>query len=242
MLATVSPAVRVPASERGAAAPAAASAAQPRSDPADDFVRAVLRSVMDRQGETLSLEVASEAQALEVSTRLEVFLLTMAMGTGGASVRVAPGFMEHTYPAMRALTRSLDEAGLGGLWSGADGRTVRLLEAWQTFVSVDRPQATSRPSGGPRGRADGAAPGCPDTLLEVVSAHRISPGWYRTRVLPRAGKQGLTTAFYGVSRGEGRGEETLFDRVRRVNLTRQWRDGVQRHFGAPGGAAGRDTR
>ena len=88
------------------------------------------------------------------------------------------------------------------------------------FISVDAPSSTS---------ASGQ-PNRPDTLLEVVSADRIPTGWFRTRVAPRSSTMGLTTVYYSSSTRPTDGRESLFDRVRRSNLTKEWRDGMRRHF------------
>jgi predicted LPLAT superfamily acyltransferase len=70
----------------------------------------------------------------------------------------------------------------------------------------------------------------PDTLLEVVSADQVPTKWFQSRVAPRASARGLTTVFYSTSSRSADGSESLFDRVRRSNLTKEWRDGVRRHF------------
>ena len=187
---------------------------------ADEFSRAVIDSVVNRRGDTLSITVRSELEAISISSSLELLLLTVGMGTGSVSARVAPSFLGDTYPAMRALTGALDEAGLSGLWTGVGGRSIRLGEAWQMFISVDAPSA----------RTIDGLPNRPDTLLEVVSAERVPTNWFRSRVAPRSSARGLTTAFYGVASRSDGGGESLFDRVRRSHLTKEWRDGVRRHF------------
>lgn len=106
------------------------------------------------------------------------------------------------------------------MWTAAGGRNIRLGEAWQTFISVDAPS----------GNTDQGLPNRPDTLLEIVSAERVPTHWFRSRVAPRSSTKGLTTVFYGASPTPGGERESLFDRVRRSNLTKEWRDGVRRHF------------
>jgi len=189
-------------------------------DGAEEFSRAVLDSVVSKRGESLSISVRSDAEAIDISTRLELLLMTVGMGAGSVSARVAPSFMDHTYPAMRSLTQALDKAGFSGMWTGAGGRSIRLMESWQMFISVDAPSATS----------GHAQPKRPDTLLEVVSADQIPTDWFRTRVAPRSSTKGLTTVYYSSSSRSTDGRESLFDRVRRSNLTKEWRDGVRRHF------------
>jgi hypothetical protein len=176
----------------------------------DEFGRAVIDSVVNRRGLTLSVEVPSEMEAIETSARLEAFLLPLASFTDGAFARVAPRFLDDTYPAMLALTTRL-----GGAWCAEGERIIRTGEARLAFVSVDRPL------GDPRG-----VESRPDRLIEVVSAHRIDREWYRSRVMPRARADGLTQAFYGVPEAG----DSLFDDIRRTNLALGDRDGVCRHF------------
>ena len=189
-------------------------------DGAEEFSRAVLDSIVGKRGETLSISVRSDAEAIDISTRLELLLMTVGMGAGSVSARVAPSFMDHTYPAMRSLTQALDKAGFSGMWTAIGARNIRLMKSCQMFVSVDAPSTTSIPG----------QPNRPDTLLEVVSADQIPTDWFRTRVAPRSSTKGLTTVYYSSSRRPPDGRESLFDRVRRSNLTKEWRDGIRRHF------------
>ena len=221
-------ATRTPASltHRGPQPPVSTSPSEVMAQPvrptdgADEFSRAVLDSVVSKRGETLSVSVRSESEAISISSRIELLLLTVGMGAGSVSVRVAPSFLGDTYPAMHALAGALDKAGLSGMWTPVGGRTIRLVEAWQMFISVDTACETAVPG----------QPDRPDTLLEVVSADRIPTDWFRSRVAPRSSTKGLTTVFYGPSSRSDDGSESLFDRVRRSNLTKEWRDGVRRHF------------
>ena len=192
----------------------------PSLNGAEEFSRAVLDSVVSKRGETLSISVRSDAETIDISTRLELLLMTVGMNAGSVSARVGPSFMNHTYPAMRSLTQALDIAGFSGMWTPVGGRNIRLMESWQMFVSVDAPSAISVPG----------HPIRPDTLLEVVSADQIPTDWFRTRVAPRSSAKGLTTVYYGSSTRPTDGNESLFDRVRRSNLTKEWRDGMRRHF------------
>jgi len=198
----------------------ASNSSAPSLNGAEEFSRAVLDSVVSKRGETLSISVRSDAEAIDISTRLELLLMTVGMGAGSVSARVAPSFMDHTYPAMRSLTRALDGAGFSGMWTGVGDRNVQLMESWQMFISVDAPSASSA----------AGQPNRPDTLLEVVSADQIPTDWFRTRVAPRSSTKGLTTVYYSASTRPTDGRESLFDRVRRSNLTKEWRDGVRRHF------------
>jgi hypothetical protein len=190
------------------------------TDGADEFSRSVIDSIVRKRGDTLSISVQSDADAIAISTQLELLLMTVGMGAGSVSTRVAPSFMDHTYPAMHSLTQALDGAGLDDMWTAVGGRSIRLVESWQMFISMDAPSLE---------KAAGV-PTRPDTLLEVVSADQVPTKWFQSRVAPRASARGLTTVFYSTSSRSADGSESLFDRVRRSNLTKEWRDGVRRHF------------
>jgi hypothetical protein len=194
---------------------------------ADEFSRSVIDSIVSKRGDTFSISVQSDAEAIAISTRLELLLMTVGMGAGSISARVAPSFMDHTYPAMHSLTQALDGAGLNGMWTAVGGRSIRLVESWQMFISMDTPSVEK----------SAGIPSRPDTLLEVVSADQIPTKWFQSRVAPRATTRGLTSVFYSTSSRSANNSESLFDRVRRSNLTKEWRDGVRRHFDTTGVAA-----
>jgi hypothetical protein len=135
------------------------------------------------------------------------------MASGGVSATVAPSFFGETYPAMLALVQSLERAGMGGMWRPEGVRTVRLESALHVFASADRPVAGRSPA--------------PDTLLEVVDAHRTGYDWYSARVEPRTGAPGLTKVFYGLPHA-CRG--SVFEQVCERSLEAEALDGTRRHF------------
>ena len=184
------------------------------------FARAVMAALADVGG-TFSVDAPSSLAVTGMATKLRLWLLVTRAAAGGVSATVSPEFLEDTYPAMLALARSLDDAGLKGVWTPEGERTVRLGKARHMFVSADRPSSRS---GGRNPR--------PDTLLEVVSAERIDAEWYRSRVSPRAAAEGLTTVVYGAPGGD-----TVFQQMRTKNLLAEWRDGTRRHFSLGAAAA-----
>jgi len=172
-------------------------------------------------GGAFSADVPSSLAVTGMATKLRLWLLVTRAAAGGVSVTVSPGFLGDSYPAMLALARALGDAGLNGVWGAEDERTIRLGRARHVFVSVDQPPS----------RSGARSPG-PDTLLEVVSAERIDPQWYRSRVSPRAAAGGLTTVVYGAPGGD-----TVFEQVRAKNLLVEWRGGPRRHFSLARAAA-----
>ena len=184
-----------------------------RASGREAFARAVMAALADGGG-TFSADVPSPLAVTAMATQLRLWLLVTRAAAGGVSATVSPEFLSDSYPAMLALARALEEAGLKGVWTPEDERTVRLGKARHMFVSVDRPSSRS-----------GAGSPKPDTLLEVVSADRIEPEWYRSRVSPRATAEGLTTVVYGSPGGDA-----VFGQVRAKNLLAEWTDGTRRHF------------
>ena len=77
--------------------------------------RAILDSVLRRQGLTLSVEVARQGGKNELSAQMEVLLLTLFMAQGGNGVKCSPTFKPQTVTSMVRLKERLDEAGYRGL-------------------------------------------------------------------------------------------------------------------------------
>ncbi len=149
----------------------------------------IVQSVTDRANhETtiITVDLAEGESAREFSTRLQMLLMFMNRETGSVSATVSPSFQDDTYPAMLALVNGFHRSGASGDWSPDGPRAIRLGKARHLFVSVDMPVADRSPS--------------PDTMLEVVAAHRIEASWYDERVRPRvaASGPGLTTVMFGV--------------------------------------------
>ena len=144
----------------------------------------IAQSVTDRETTTITVDLAEGESAREFSTRLQMLLLFMNRERGSVSATVSPSFQDDTYPAMLALVNGFHRSGAGGDWRPDGPRAIRVGRARHLFVSVDMPVADRSPS--------------PDTLLEIVAAHRIDASWYDRRVRPRASSPGLTTVMFGV--------------------------------------------
>jgi len=165
----------------------------------------------------ITVDLAQDESVREFSTRLQMLLLFMNRETDSVSATVSPSFQDDTYPAMLALVSGFHRSGASGDWSPDGPRSMRVGKAMHLFVSVDMPVADRSPS--------------PDTLLEVVAAHRISAAWYDQRVHPRVSAvgvghgHGLTIVMYGVPGVSG----SIFERERARNLS-----GSASSGGAPG--------
>ncbi len=187
--------------------------ATPSERPCTQFGREVLRSVVSGAGLTFAVDAPDAAAVTRLVTPLRTWLLVMRQGTGGTSATVSPSFTGETYPAMLALVSSLSDAGLADAWRPDGARTVRLERAAHIFVSADLPVPERAPA--------------PDSLLEVVEAHRIGADWYAARVGPRARSPGLTKVYYGLPGATG----SAYEAARRDAISAEAGDGIRRHFG-----------
>ena len=76
-----------------------------------EVARAVLRSISEHKGLTISVEIARQGGKNELSAQLEVLLLTMFMARGGNAIKCSPTFKPQTVISMMRLRERLDEYG-----------------------------------------------------------------------------------------------------------------------------------
>jgi hypothetical protein len=169
----------------------------------------IVQSVTNRAGRgslTITVDLEPGESAQEFSTRLRLLILVMNRDEGSVSATVSPSFRDDTYPAMLALVKALEGSGAGDDWHPVGPRSIRMGKAKHLFVSVDIPVADRSAS--------------PDTLIEIVAAHRIDASWYDQRVFPRTSATGLTTVMFGVPNNP-RSEyaDSIFKRERTKNLS-----------------------
>ncbi len=154
----------------------------------------------------ITVDLAQGESAQDFSTRLQMLLLFMNRDTGSVSATVSPSFKDDTYPAMLALVKGFQSSGAGEDWRPDGPRSIRMGNARHLFVSVDMPVADQSPS--------------PDTLIEIVAAHRINTAWYDQRVSPRASSTGLTTVMFGVPNSpDPEYTNSIFKQERTKNLS-----------------------
>ncbi|MBP38282.1 MAG: hypothetical protein CL726_03075 [Chloroflexi bacterium] len=154
----------------------------------------------------ITIDLAQGESAQEFLTRLRMLLLFMNRDTDSISATISPSFRDDTYPAMLALVKSFQRSGASEDWRPDGPRSIRMGNARYLFVSVDMPVADRSPS--------------PDTLIEIVAAHRISSSWYDQRVSPRVSSAGLTTVMFGAPNSpDPEYANSIFKRERSKNLS-----------------------
>ena len=190
----------------------------------DAWAEVVLSNVRDHQSSEssariITIDLTSDESIVEISTRLRLLFLFINRAEFSNSATVAPFFKRDTYPAMLALVKALEGAGLGEDWSPYGARSIRMGKAKHLFVSVDMPIADRSSS--------------PDTFLEIIQSHQIDASWYDQCVYPRASASGLTTVMFGVpDRSHPQYSSSIFNRERLRNLS--GRSGGMHFFAQPG--------
>ncbi len=176
--------------------------------------RALLSALMSRTASTFTVEANTTRSVTEFASPLRLFFLMSERISGGVSTTVSPHFSEETYPALLDLVGRLDDAGAKELWRPDGARTLAVGEARHIFISTDMPvtERTLRP----------------DRLVELVSAHRISADWYRSRVAPRLfgdsvvkvfyGQRGVAESAFAAADAEAMAEEAMTGERRRFSL------------------------
>jgi len=177
----------------------------------DAWAEVVLSNVRDHQSsETdariITIDLAADESFVEISTRLRLLFLFINRAEFSNSATVAPSFTQDTYPAMLALVKALESAGMGEDWSPDGARSIRIGKTKHLFVSVDMPIKDRSPS--------------PDKFLEIIQSHQIDVSWYDQCVYPRASAPGLTTVMFGVpDNSDPQYSTSIFKRERLRNLS-----------------------
>lgn len=177
-----------------------------------EIARAVLESVLQGRGLTISVEIARQGGKNELSAQLEVLLLTLFAARGGNIIKCSPTFKPQTINSMLRLKERLDDAGLAGHWQPELGYMVRLGLARAVFFSADE--------------AANVVGATAHILLEADEAQNITADKFDKDFRPMGSTTNCTTIFYGTAWDDS----TLLERVKQSNLELERRDGVRRHF------------
>lgn len=172
---------------------------------------AILRSVQERAGDTITVEVARQGGKNELSAQLELFLLLRAASRGGEAVKCAPTFRPQLQVSMRRLWQRIIGAGLGAA-ATRDASSVTFGRATLRFLSAS-----------PAANVVGHTA---TLLLEADEAQDIDPEKFDREFRPMAATANTTTVLYGTAWDE----RTLLERAKQANLEAQRRDGRRRHF------------
>ena len=177
-----------------------------------EVARAVLDSVFNHRGLTISVEMARQGGKNELSAQLEAFLLVANMLRAVDSVKCAPTFEPQCRISMRRLWTRLGEFGLASISTRQQGRSISVGKARQLFLSAE-----------PGSNVVGHTA---HLLLEVDEAQDVDAEKFDKEFRPMAATTGATTVLYGTVWDD----RTLLERTKQANLEAERRDGLRRHF------------
>ncbi|MFP3898205.1 MAG: hypothetical protein ACLFVD_02730 [Dehalococcoidia bacterium] len=177
-----------------------------------EVARAVLDSIRDGQGLTLSVEIARQGGKNELSAHLEVLLLTLYMAQGGSLVKCSPTFKPQTIVSIARLKDRLEEFGFDGTYRLEMGYILTLGAARAVFLSADEHASVVGHTA--------------DILLEIDESQDVSKEKYSKEFRPMGSSTNVTTVHYGTTWDD----TTLLEEVKQTNLELERRDGIKRHF------------
>lgn len=177
-----------------------------------EIVKAVMDSVLNRNGYTFSVEMARQGGKNELSAQLEVLLLTLFMSTGGNAIKCSPTFKPQTVISMMRLKERLDDWGYAGFWVSEMGYIVRLGNACEIFLSADE--------------SANVVGNTAHLLLEIDESQDVSKEKYTKEFKPMGATTNVTTVHYGTTWDDS----TLLEEVKQTNLELERKDGLRRHF------------
>jgi len=173
---------------------------------------AVLDSVFNKKGLTFSVEMARQAGKNELSSQLELLLLTLYMASPRNLVKCSPTFKPQTVISMMRLKDRLNDAGFSSIWTSELGYIIRLGNARVIFLSADE--------------SSNVVGNTAHLLLEIDESQDVSKDKYTKEFKPMGATTNVTTTHYGTTWDDS----TLLEEIKQTNLELERRDGIKRHF------------
>ncbi|MBI2328315.1 MAG: hypothetical protein HYU85_01470 [Chloroflexi bacterium] len=177
-----------------------------------EVASAILDSVFGRKGLTFSVEIARQGGKNELSSQLELLLLTLYMTEARSLVKCSPTFKPQTIISMTRLKDRLNDAGFAGSWVAELGYIIRLGNARAVFLSADE--------------SANVVGHTAHILLEIDEAQDVSQEKYSKEFKPMGATTNVTTVHYGTTWDD----TTLLEEIKQTNYELERRDGIKRHF------------
>jgi hypothetical protein len=171
---------------------------------------AIMDSVSSKKGLTFSVEIARQGGKNELSSMLELLLLTFNVEETGNLIKCSPTFKPQTIISMLRLKEKLNMAGYP--FVSEMGYIIRVGKARAIFLSADE--------------SANVVGNTAHLLLEVDEAQDVNEDKYSKEFKP----MGSTTNVTGVLYGTTWDESTLLEKTKQHNLEMERKDGIRRHF------------
>lgn len=173
-----------------------------------EIATAAVRSILSERGSVFTVEMPLGSGVRELSSQLELLVMSVSVHSGEGLLRVAPSASSSVKDRLVAHLR---EGALQGLWS-AEEEDVRLGRSQVRYVL-------------PEQVADAEGPIC---LIQAVDAHLLPQAAF-DRILAVGEASGATVVLYG----RPWSGETPFERLKERHKLAQPLDGERRHFRVP---------
>ena len=173
--------------------------------------RAVLDSVLNRRGLSITIEIARQGGKNELSAQIELFLLTLSATRAAEAVKCAPTYDPQLHISLRRLWLRITQASLLHM-AAVEPHAIRVGNARLLFLSAE-----------PESNVVGHTA---SLLLEVDEAQDVDADKFDRDFRPMAATTNATTVYYGTAWDD----TTLLERAKQANLEAERRDGVRRHF------------
>lgn len=177
-----------------------------------EVARAVLASIAEGRGDSLTVLMPRQSGKNQLSAHLEAYLLTRCQRRGGSLVKCAPTYRPQVLVSIARLLRALDNPLTAGRWRRRDGHVVELGRASIAFYSAE-----------PGANVVGGTAGL---LLECDEAQDVLPDKWEKDFRPMGATTNATSVLYGTPWTD----DTLLARQIALNREAEARDGVRRHF------------
>ena len=164
-----------------------------------EVARAILDSVFDKKGLTLSVEIARQGGKNELSAQIELLLLTLFMIEPWNLIKCSPTFKPQTVISMMRLKDRLNDAGFAGIWAGELGYIIRLFNARVIFLSADR--------------SANVVGNTAHLLLEIDESQDVNKEKYTRDFKPMGASTNVTTVHYGTTWNDA----TLLEEIKQTN-------------------------
>jgi hypothetical protein len=175
------------------------------------IAREIVRRVLDRDGGSLSVEVARQGGKNETSAQVELVTLLGHAATGGTIVKCAPTFETQARISLERLEARARGAGLAGAVERR-GNALRCGHARALFLSAE-----------PGANVVGHTA---DVLLEVDEAQAVDAEKFDRDFRPMAASTNAPVVFYGTPRGAN----SLLEQAKAAHRAAERRDGRTRHL------------
>ena len=177
-----------------------------------EVARAVLASVAEGRGHSLTVLMPRQSGKNQLSAHLEAYLMTRCQRSGGSLVKCAPTYRPQILVSISRLLKALDNPLTAGQWHRRDGYVVELGRASIAFYSAE-----------PGANVVG---GTATLLLECDEAQDVMADKWQKDFRPMGATANATSVLYGTPWTD----DTLLARQIARNREAEAKDGVRRHF------------